>query len=74
MKGPSKLTIKRITAEEDRVAVEAESDAHLVNGKHYHNVYHFLIVVRGGKVHEVRESVDTKSAAETFGDLLPATD
>ena len=49
LKGPIKLTIKRMTAEDDRVAVEAESDGDLVNGKHYHNTYHFLIVIRGGK-------------------------
>jgi len=72
MKGPIKLTPKRITAEEDRVAVEAEGDGDLVNGKHYHNTYHFLVVVRGGKVCEVKEYNDTKYAADTFGDLIPA--
>jgi uncharacterized protein len=72
MKGPIKLTPKRITAEDDRVAVEAESDGDLANGKHYHNVYHFLIVLRGGKVREVKEYNDTKYAADTFGDLVPS--
>jgi uncharacterized protein len=71
LKGPIKLTIKRMTAEDDRVAVEAESDGDLVNGKHYHNIYHFLIVIRGGKIREVKEYNDTKYAADTFGDLLP---
>lgn len=71
LKGPIKLTIKRMTAEDDRVAVEAESDGDLVNGKHYHNVYHFLVVIRAGKVREVKEYNDTKYAADTFGDLLP---
>ena len=71
LKGPIKLTIKRMTAEDDRVAVEAESDGDLVNGKHYHNVYHFLVTIRGGKIREVKEYNDTKYAADTFGDLLP---
>ncbi len=70
--GPIKLTIKRMTAEDDRVAAEAESDADVVNGKHYHNTYHFLVVVRGGKVREVKEYTDTKYAAEVLGDLLPS--
>lgn len=73
MKGPIKLTPKRMTAEDDRVAVEAESDGDVVNGKHYHNTYHFLVVVRGGKIREVKEYTDTKYAADVFGDLLQPT-
>ncbi len=69
--GPIALTLKRMTAEDDRVAVEAESDADLVNGKHYHNTYHFLVVIRDGKIREVKEYNDTRYATETFGDLLP---
>ena len=71
VKGPIQLTIKRMTAEEDRVAAEAESDADVVNGKHYHNTYHFLVVVRGGKIREVKEYNDTKYAMDLFGDLIP---
>lgn len=48
--------MKGITAEEgDRVALEAESDAELVNCKHYRNYYHFLFVIRGGRVTEAKE-------------------
>jgi uncharacterized protein len=64
------LTIKAVTAEDDRVALEAESDADLVNGKHYHNYYHFLFVIRDGRVIEAKEYLDTKHVAESFGDLL----
>jgi ketosteroid isomerase-like protein len=71
VKGPIVLTPKGMTAEEDRVAVEAESDADIVNGKHYHNTYHFLVVIRGGRIREVKEYNDTKYATEIFGDLLP---
>ncbi len=35
--------IKEITAEGDRVAVEAESFATHVSGKYYNNKYHFLM-------------------------------
>ena len=72
LKGPIKITPKRMTAEDDRVAMEAESDGDVVNGKHYHNTYHFLVVVRDGKIREVKEYNDTKYAAEVFGDLIPA--
>lgn len=70
LKGPVKITLKRMTAEDDRVAAEAESNADVINGKHYHNTYHFLIVIRGGKIQEVREYNDTKYATEIFGDLI----
>jgi uncharacterized protein len=64
------MTMKAITAEGDRVALEAESDADLVNGRHYHNYYHFLFVIREGRVAEAREYLDTKHVADSFGDLL----
>lgn len=70
-KGKPKTIPKRLTAEDDRVAMEAESDADLINGNHYHNHYHYLFVVLGGKVCEAKEYMDTKHAAEAFGDLLP---
>ncbi len=62
------LTLKGVTAENDRVAVEAEAEARLANGKHYHNYYHHLFVVRGGKISEAREYLDTKHVAEVLGD------
>lgn len=64
------MTIKTITAEDDRVALEAESDADLINGKHYHNYYHFLFVIRDGRVTQAKECLDTKHVADSFGDLL----
>ena len=69
--GPA-MIIKAVTAEEDRVALEAESDADLTNGKHYHNYYHFLFVIRDAKVREAKEYLDTKHVADSFGDLLSA--
>ncbi len=72
IKGPIAIAIKAMTAEDDRVAAEAESDAEVVNGKHYHNTYHFLVVVRGGKIREVKEYNDSRYAAEVFGDLIPS--
>lgn len=56
------IMIGAITAEEDRVAVEAESKATLVNGRLYHNRYHFLFVIRDGRIHVVKEYLDTLHA------------
>ncbi len=54
-----RFTIRSLTAEDDRVSIEAESDGIHASGKHYHNTYHFLMRVRGGKVAEFREYLDT---------------
>ncbi len=54
-----RVMLHAITAEADRVAVEAEVQAALSTGKLLHNRYHYLFHVRGGKVSEVREYMDT---------------
>jgi uncharacterized protein len=64
--GGLRVTPKGITAEGDRVAVEAESYAKMKNGKTYKNTYHFLLVVRDGKIQSVREYLDTIHANEVL--------
>jgi uncharacterized protein len=54
------FTIHALTAEEDRVAVMAESSGPHVSGRHYHNHYHFLFRWRDGKLVELREYMDTE--------------
>ena len=54
-----KLSAVGVTAEGERVAVEAESNGELANGREYRNRYHFLFVVAGGKVKRITEYVDT---------------
>jgi ketosteroid isomerase-like protein len=61
-----RLTPKGITAEGDRVAVEAESYGEHANGKVYNNQYHFLIEVRDNKIQAVREYLDTIHAKEVL--------
>lgn len=48
-----------ITAEGERVAVEARTDLKLKDGRSYANRYHFLFIVRDGKVRRITEYVDT---------------
>jgi ketosteroid isomerase-like protein len=62
------LKITGITAQGDRVAVEAESLGVLKpNGKTYNNRYHFLFEVENGRISKLKEYCDTKHAAEIFG-------
>jgi uncharacterized protein len=63
-----RLTPKGLTAEGDRVAVEAESYGETASGKIYNNLYHFLFEVRDGKIQAVREYLDTLHAKEVLVD------
>jgi uncharacterized protein len=64
-------TIRTMTAEDDRVAVESEFAGTLPDGRVYRNVYHYLMWFRDGKVLRVKEYLDTQSAVEFFGDPRP---
>jgi ketosteroid isomerase-like protein len=58
------FTIKSMTAEGDRVAVEAESEGMHVSGKLYTNQYHFLCRFRDGKLVEFKEYMDTERVTD----------
>jgi len=61
------ITTGAITAEDDRVAIEAESKATTLQGRLYHNRYHFLFVIRDGKIRLVKEYLDTLHVREVLG-------
>ena len=60
-----------VTAEGDRVALEAVSSARMGDGRPYENHYHFLVQVRDGRVVQVREYLDTQSVYELQLTLQP---
>jgi ketosteroid isomerase-like protein len=59
-----KFVIHDLTAEDDRVAVQAESFAVHVSGKPYNNKYHFLVRFRDGLITEFKEYMDTEMVTE----------
>jgi ketosteroid isomerase-like protein len=61
------MTIDATTAEGDRIALEVSGKCELSNGRRYDNMYHFLILLRDGRVQLVKEYLDTKVAHEAFG-------
>ena len=67
VESPITMTVKGVTAEGDRVAIEAESYGKLRNGKIYNNTYHFLLQFRDGKVCLSKEYNDSKHAADVLG-------
>ena len=64
--GGVETSFGEITAEGDRVAVEARTRGVLPDGRVYTNMYHYLFTFREGKVWRVKEYLDTQSAAEFF--------
>jgi ketosteroid isomerase-like protein len=70
LKSPLSMTVTGVTAEGDRVAVEAFCDAELTNGTTYHNLYHFLFEFRDGLVSAVREYNDSKHAYDIWTGLM----
>ena len=60
------IAVTGITAEGDRVAIEAESVARLQNGNRLTQVYHFLIEIRESSIIRVREYLDTAHAVDMF--------
>ncbi|HEX7854634.1 MAG TPA: nuclear transport factor 2 family protein [Sphingobium sp.] len=64
--GEGRMDIHGITAEEDRVAVEAECFVPLKSGSIYNSTYHFLMKFRDGKAFLVKEYFDTLCARDAF--------
>lgn len=70
-----RFTVKAMTAEGERVAVEAESEGLHVSDKVYSNEYHFLFRFRDGKIIEYKEYMDTERVTDILcgGQRPPAS-
>ena len=65
--GGINFTVHALTAEGDRVCLEAKSTASATNGKKYNNDYHFLMYFTPeGKIKQVKEYLDTQHAFDVF--------
>jgi uncharacterized protein len=64
--GGASVSFGAITAEDERVAVEAQIQGVTADGRTYTNAYHYLFVFRDGRILRVKEYVDTQAAAEFF--------
>ena len=64
--GGPQMTIGRVVAEGDHVAIEASGTAPLHNGNTYDNRYHFAIDLRDGRVAAVREYMDSHHVVVTM--------
>lgn len=69
--GPT-ITIRSLTAEDDRVVAEFTSDGVLVNGDVYHNEYLFLFRVRDGRIAYVGEYFNPDVVREKIAPAMSA--
>jgi ketosteroid isomerase-like protein len=65
---PLTYTIHSLTADEDRVVVEAESEGELINGETYRQTYVYVMRIRDGKIASVAEHYNALIAQQK---LLP---
>jgi ketosteroid isomerase-like protein len=64
--GPITMRVGDVTAEDDRVWIEADSEASLAAGGSYTNAYVIAMRVRDGKVVEMKEFSDTLHVFEAI--------
>ena len=70
--GLPEMTVIGSVAEQNRVAIEAKGKCQMTDGTPYNNHYHFVVVLRDGRICEVREYTDTKLASSNLGGRDPA--
>ena len=63
-----RFSIIALTAEGDRVAIEATSEGTTAGGRCYQQQYHFLMRVHDGKIVEWKEYMDTEHARKVLVD------
>jgi len=61
---PIRFTVDAITAEDDRVVIEAHSQATLIDGQEYANTYVFSLRVRNGRIAWIAEHYNPLIAQE----------
>ena len=67
LQGTVKMHVKNAIAEGDQVVVEVQGEARTKDGRDYNNSYCIVLKIRGGKIVEIREYLDTELVKTLFG-------
>jgi len=67
LEGGIKVHIDSLTAEGDRVVMEARGEARARSGVPYNNNYCIVITVKDGRIQHVREYLDSELVTAVFG-------
>jgi ketosteroid isomerase-like protein len=62
-----KVNVLSLTAEGDRVVVEAKGEARSKSGQDYNNDYCIVVRLADGKISQVREYLDSELVTSVFG-------
>ena len=65
--GPTKLTYREITAQDDRVSLVADGTMPLKSGGNYDQTYHWLFKFRDDLIVEILEYLDILAVWKAFG-------
>ena len=65
--GAGQMEVLSVTAEEDRVSVEAQGHLELKDGRLYANKYHYLFKIRDGMITSMKEYLNTRHVVDLFG-------
>ena len=71
MAKPIRIDVVSIVADGDRAAVEAVTDAQMLNGTRYNNAYHFAFTLKDNKLRELREYGCSHLTVACFPELAP---
>ena len=61
-----KFTVLGMIAENEKVAVEAESEGEHISGQTYTNEYHFLFEFKNGELIKLKEYMDTEQVTDVL--------
>lgn len=67
LEGLIRLHVQNVTAEGDRVVVEAHGEARTKDGRDYNNCYCIVLELRDEKIVRIREYMDTDLTKRIFG-------
>jgi ketosteroid isomerase-like protein len=65
--GPTRLTYRHVTAQDDRVSVVADGAMPLKSGGSYDQTYHWLFTFRDDQIVEILEYLDILAVWKVFG-------